>query len=88
MYLAHFAIDSRVQVDLSWHRCDKRAKTREDQKTSGDIWELRWTHLNSIQVKACMLFKMGCTVFKMSPGGGAALFAAPNFGGAALWCVF
>jgi hypothetical protein len=26
---------------------------------------LPWTHLNSIQVKACILFKMGCTVFKM-----------------------
>ena len=45
------------------------------------FFNLRWTHLNRIQVKACILLKMGCTVFKMSPGGGAAKPPRNFFGG-------
>ena len=45
------------------------------------VSNLPWTHLNRIQVKACILLKMGCTVFKMSPGGGAAKPPRNSFGG-------
>jgi hypothetical protein len=46
------------------------------------VSNLPWTHLNRIQVKACILLKMGCTVFKMSPGGGAAKPPRNLLGGA------
>ena len=47
---------------------------------------LRRRHLNRGQVKACSLFKMGGTLFEMSPGDGAAL--PPRFGGGRCGAVF
>ena len=82
---------ARIQVIMLFHTYEYECthvykKKRKPPVRYRRYPYLRRRHLNRGQVKACSLFKMGGTLFEMSPGDGAAL--PPLFLGGRCGAVF